>query len=380
MAKNTVDPKVAIVTDWLTTYGGMEKVVKSIADVFPEAPIFTSQYSERQVAWFHDRDVRTGWVNYLPAGFRKVLMVPRLCYFGRLHHQLKEFDIIISVASGEAKGVRTWPHQLHISYLQGPPVQYYWSMYDEYIKNPGFGRLNWLVRPLFRLLVAPLRRKDYQLAQRPTLLLANSTYSAEQTVVYYGRRAEVLFPPVEIHKFVPMEQRGDFYITTSRQVNWKRLDVAIRACIMTGRKLVLVGDGAEHQQLRHIAQGSDLISFEPLIAQPEELNKLVARAKGFLFPSLEPFGIAPIEALSAGVPVIALRKGGACDYIKDGVNGVFFDEQTPESMAIALDRFEKMTLNKQDIIDSARRFSEQRFQREIVEIVERHYKDMRDDR
>ncbi|MDO4780926.1 MAG: glycosyltransferase [Candidatus Saccharibacteria bacterium] len=379
MAKKVDAPKAAIITDWLTTYGGMEKVVKSITDVFPDAPIFTSQYSEKQVAWFRDRDVRTGWVNYFPAKLRKVLMVPRLWYFGRLHHKLREFDIIISVASGEAKGVKTQPHQLHISYLQGPPVQYYWSMYDEYVKNPGFGWLNWLVRPLFRLSVGPLRRRDYQLAQRPTVLLANSTYCAEEIMKHYHRQAEVLFPPVGVNKFTPIDESDDFYITTSRQVNWKRLDVAIRACMMTGRQLILVGDGAEHQRLRHIAQGSDMISFVPLITQSEELNKLVARAKGFLFPSVEPFGIAPIEALSAGVPVIALQKGGARDYIEDGVNGVFFTKQTPESMAAALDRFEAMTLDKQAIIASAQRFSEQRFQREIAAIVARHYREMKGD-
>ncbi|MDO5343396.1 MAG: glycosyltransferase [Candidatus Saccharibacteria bacterium] len=362
--------KVAIVTDWLTTYGGAEKVVKTVAELYPEAPIFTSQYSEREVNWFCGRDVRTGWVNWLPARLRKILSIPRAMYFSRL--KLREFDIIISITTAESKGIKTRPDQLHISYLQGPPTQYFWGMYDEYVKNPGFGAFNPVVRFFFRLLVGPLRKLDYNYAQRPDVLLANSSYSAAEIEKYYHRKATVVFPPVDVDKFRPSDEKDDFFISTSRQVNWKRLDLAVAACLQTGQRLKLVGGGAEHDALVKLASGDENIEFIPTVTNAEELAALVSRAKGFIFPSLEPFGIAPIEALSAGVPVIAYQRGGAMDYIEDGKNGVFFAEQTTASLVEALRRFERMTFDTTTVTQSARRFSTAHFKRQFMSLVRKY--------
>ena len=148
MVKNTVEQldnkKIAIVADWLTTYGGAEKVVLTVHEMFPDAPIYTSQYSRKNLNWFDDCDVRTGWVNIFPSFLRKILSIPRAIYFSKLN--LKEYDVIISISTAESKGIKTSSDQLHISYLQGPPIQYFWGMYDQYVENPGFGRLNFLVR------------------------------------------------------------------------------------------------------------------------------------------------------------------------------------------------------------------------------------------
>ena len=362
--------KVAIVTDWLTTYGGAEKVVKSVHELFPDAPIFTSQYSEKEIDWFRDCDVRTGWVNVFPAKLRKILSVFRAIYFSRLHKKLAEYDVIIIICIAESKGILLAPHQRGFCYLQGPPTQYFWGMYDEYVKNPGFGIANPIVRFFFKLLVRPLRRLDYKFAQRPTVLAANSTYSAAESQKYYHRQAEIIFPPVDIERFVPASVQGDFFITTSRQVNWKRLDIAIKACRQTGHTLKLVGSGAEHDALVALAAGDDAIEFVPPIHDPAKLAKLVARAKGFIFPSQEPFGIAPIEALSAGVPVVAYKKGGALDYIVDGVNGVFFDEQSVDSLVQAIQRFETLHFRCKAITASAQPFSEAAFKRCFMKYIQ----------
>lgn len=367
MKKNPVwlrGKKVAIVTDWLTTYGGAEKVVKTIHEIFPEAPIFTSQYSEKEVDWFRDCDVRVGWMNLFPAKLRKILSLPRALYFHRLGKKLSEYDVILSVTTAESKGVRANNNQLHISYLQGPPTQYFWGMYDDYVKNPGFGAFNPIVRFFFKLLVKPLRQIDYIMAQRPDFLIANSTYSARETEKYYNRRASIIFPPVEIEKFANVKRlakMNDFYISTSRQVNWKRLDLAVEAFRKKNRQLVLVGGGAEHDKLVQLAAGAKNITFLPVVQDSQRLAKLVSGAKGFIFPSLEPFGIAPIEALSAGVPVIAYHNGGALDYIVDGKNGVFFEEQTAESLADAVQKAEAIKFDKKHIQASARRFSKDNF-------------------
>ena len=359
--------KVAIVTDWLTTYGGAEKVVKTLHEIFPEAPIITSQYSKKDIDWFDDCDVRTGWLNIFPAKLRKFLGPLRVVYFSNL--KLGEFDVIISSCIAESKGIKTREDQLHISYLQGPPTQYYWGMYDDYVKNPGFGKLNGIVRFFFKLLVKPLRENDYQLSKRPDYIIANSTYSAKEVETYYHRQAAVVFPPVDVDKFRPSAKTSDFYISTSRQVNWKRLDLAVEAFQDLDAKLVLVGGGAEHDKLVALAAGSANIEFVPTINDSKELAQLVSKAKAFIFPSLEPFGIAPIEALSAGVPVIAYKKGGVLDYVIENKNGVFFPEQTAESLKKAVLLFEKKRFNKKEVSATAKSFSKDNFKKTIEQFI-----------
>ena len=359
--------KVAIVTDWLTTYGGAEKVVKTLHEIFPEAPILTSQYSKKDIDWFDDCDVRTGWLNIFPAKLRKFLGPLRVIYFSNL--KLGEFDVIISSCIAESKGIKTREDQLHISYLQGPPTQYYWGMYDDYVKNPGFGKLNGIVRFFFKLLVKPLRENDYQLSKRPDYIIANSTYSANEVETYYHRQASVVFPPVDVDKFRPSAETSDFYISTSRQVNWKRLDLAVEAFRDLDVKLILVGGGAEHDKLVALAAGSANIEFVPTINDSKELAQLVSKAKAFIFPSLEPFGIAPIEALSAGVPVIAYKKGGVLDYVIENKNGVFFPEQTAESLKKAVLLFEKKRFNKKEVSATAKSFSKDNFKKTIEQFI-----------
>ena len=371
MVKNTVEQldnkKIAIVADWLTTYGGAEKVVLTVHEMFPDAPIYTSQYSRKNLNWFDDCDVRTGWVNIFPSFLRKILSIPRAIYFSKLN--LKEYDVIISISTAESKGIKTSSDQLHISYLQGPPIQYFWGMYDQYVENPGFGRLNFLVRFFFKLLVKPLRRLDYKFAQRPDYLLANSTYSSLEIKKYYNRDSIVVFPPVEVSDFKLNNKKEDFFISTSRQVNWKRLDLAVEAFKKTGDQLILVGGGAEHNKLVKLADGVKNIKFIPMIKSTKELSDLVGRAKAFVFPSLEPFGIAPIEALSTGTPIIAFKQGGALDYIRDGENGVFFEEQTVESLISGINKLKFIELNGRKISTTARRFSAINFKNTFKHVI-----------
>lgn len=365
--------KVAIVTDWLTTYGGAEKVVLTVSEIFPEAPIFTSQYSEKEVDWFSNKQVETGWLNIFPAKMRKILPVGRVLYFRNLGKKLKDFDVIISICCAESKGLNLSEKQLHISYLQGPPIQYYWGMYDDYVNNPGFGKLSFLVRFFFKILVNPLRKNDFKLAQKPDFLIANSSYSKDEILKYYKRDASIVFPPVEVDKFKLERNKKDYYITTSRQVNWKKLDLAVEAFSKNGKKLVLVGGGAEHQKLVELAGDAKNIEFIPRISDPLELSKIVAEAKGFVFPSLEPFGIAPIEALATGTPVLAFNQGGAQDYIKDGENGVFFDKQSSSAVLKAVEKFEKISFDAKKVSESAKKFSKEDFKKNFEEEIKRNF-------
>ena len=421
--------KVAIVCDWLTNVGGAEKVLLRFHELYPEAPIYTSKYSPKGISWFDDADVRTGWMQIFPAKLRRVLGPLRQFYFS--HLDLSEYDLIISVTGAEAKSVKSGkrlhekgkksknPKGIHISYCH-VPTQYYWQMYDSYREDPGFGMLNGIVRCFFRLMVKPLRRADYKAAQNPDYFVTISNYAKDSIRKYYDREATVVHPPVEIEDFkqgdkgrksqeeevaklnnkiiksqgkgnnesgngLKKSQDGDYsqavenfditksYIVTSRQVNWKRLDLAVGACLKLGRLLLVVGEGPEHNKLVKMAGDSGLIRFLPL-TDKKNLALLLQNAKGYLFPSLEPFGIAPVEALAAGCPVIAFFEGGAKDYIVDGENGVLFKEQTVDSLSQAIGRFEKMRFERTRIVKSAEGFSMKRFDKEILDYVKEKLK------
>ena len=374
--------KVAIVCDWLTNVGGAEKVLLAIHRLYPNAPIYTSKYDPSGIDWFKDATVKTGWLQIFPTKLRRLLGPLRQLYFS--HLDLSEYDLIISVTGAEAKAVKSgqWlaahgkkhvknPHGIHISYCH-VPTQYYWQMYDDYVKNPGFGVLNPFVRFFFKLFVRPLRSADFKAAQRPDYFITISQYAKEAIKQYYGREAIVVHPPVETQDFKRKSsskvQIDDHYIITSRQVNWKRIDLAIQACLMTQRKLLVVGEGPERKKLVKMAEGSSLIKFLPLQQKPE-LAKLLTHAKGYLFPSFEPFGIAPVEALAAGCPVIAYAEGGSRDYIKNGKNGLLFKDQTAKSLAEAILKFEKMQFDRAQIPKSIEDFNAERFDREIKEFV-----------
>lgn len=364
--------KIAIVCDWLTSVGGAEQVLKAIHELFPTAPIYTSQYNPNGIDWFLDADVRTGWMQKIPSATRRLTPMLRQKYFDKL--DLSEYDLVISVTGAEAKGVKTGEKTLHLSYCH-VPTQYYWQLYQTYIDNPGFGIFNPLVRFGFKTMVGPLRQGDHREAQQPDRFITISTYAAEQIKKYYQRDAEIIAPPVKLEKFAlakcPKNDRRERhgFVMTARQVSWKRHDLAIKACLETDQELTIIGEGPENRTLRQIAGDSALIKFVPRL-DADEIAKYLWTAKGFLFPSMEPFGIAPVEALAAGCPVIAFNEGGSRDFIRDGENGVFFTEQTVDSMAAAIERFLKIDFDEKKVAASAEEFDEERFKQKILKYTE----------
>lgn len=364
--------KVAIVCDWLTNVGGAEQVLLRVHQLYPDAPIYTSKYSKKGIDWFNDADVRTGWLQIFPAKMRRFLGPLRQRYFN--HLDLSDYDIIISVTGAEAKSVKKG-NAVHFCYCH-VPTQYYWQMYDDYVKNPGFGILNPIVRFFFKLFVRPLRKADFKAAQRPDYFITISEHAKAQIEKYYQRDAIVVHPPVEVEDFkTKLDQEiADLnlekpYVVIARQVNWKRLDLCVKACLKLKKPLTLIGEGPEHERLVKLAGGSPLIKFVPPTDR-ENIKKHLVNAKGFLFPSLEPFGIAPVEALAAGCPVVAFAEGGSLDYIKDGENGVLFDKQNVGALTEAIEKLEKMSFDSQKISASANKFSVARFNKELTEFVD----------
>lgn len=420
--------KVAIVCDWLTSFGGAERVLASIHELYPDAPIYTSQYRPKKINWFKHVTVKTGWINFFPTWSRYFIGPLRQFYFS--HLDLSDYDLVISVTGAEAKSVLTKKsdkHQaLHLSYCH-MPTQYYWSKYDDYIKDPGFGPLNPVMRLGLKCLVAPARKADFKAAQRPDFFLTCSNYAASEITKHYKREAIVAHPPVAVELFqqvlkdkikigncqeksnqnknikndkkqinktehqtkhnstavensqnsvrfsdLPSPEQiaadGSYFINYSRQVGWKRLDLAIKACLKNQQKLVLIGDGSAHPELVKLAQASPLIYFLPPLDQVK-LKQYLTHAKAFIFPSEEPFGIAPVEALAAGCPVIAFAKGGAKDYVIPGKNGLFFSEQTTSSLSRAIQDFNQKSFSPQVVSQSSNQFSDANFKRIIEEIV-----------
>jgi glycosyltransferase involved in cell wall biosynthesis len=284
------------------------------------------------------------------------------------HLDLSEYDVVISITGAEAKYVKTGSQTKHISYIHAP-TQYYWGKYDQYLSQPGFGILNPLMRFGLKALVGPLRRADYRFAQKPDVLIANSTFVQQEIKQYYNRDSIVVFPPVSVVD-TTLKTKRDGFVIIGRQSNWKRIDLAIESVKQTGDKLTIIGDGAEHAALVKLADGAKNIKFKAPVYDDKKKSEILASAKGFIFTSQEPFGIAPVEALMTGTPVIALQDGGALDFVIDGKNGVFFNEQTIESLKAAIIRFDLIKFSLAEVKKSAAKFSDANFKKQIKELVD----------
>lgn len=355
--------KVAIVHDWLIG-GGAERVVYELHRMFPDAPIYTS-YCGSEWREKLDGKVVTGYLQRWPFPLlRKFLPVLRTRWFGGL--DLSEFDVVISsTGNGEAKHIRVPEKTLHICYCH-TPVHFYWRHFDLYMKNPGFGMFNWLARYGLKILVRPLRKKDYSAAQTPDYFIANSHHIKDDIKKYYGREAEVVFPPIDTERFqnarpAPGGKRQGF-LYVGRQVPQKRIDIIVKACSELNLPLKVVGSGPEHNRLLKLAGPSvSLLGYLP----DEKIPDHMARAEAFIFASEDDFGIAPLEAMACGTPVIAYKYGGALDYVVPGKTGEFFAEQTPESLIAALKHFNSRDYSADDIKMHAQKFSNESFQKNL---------------
>jgi glycosyltransferase involved in cell wall biosynthesis len=360
-------PKVAIVCDWLTGIGGGERVVLQLHKMYPEAPIYTSQYNPSNIDWFSDADVRTLWLQKLPKSLKKFLPALRAWSFSRL--DLSGYDLVISTGSAEAKFVKTKGNTKHIYYCYAP-THYYWSRYDEYLRSPGFGRLDPLARLGLKLLVVPMRRWDYKAAQRPDHIIGISTHIQAEIKKYYGREAVVVHPPVDIERFdqnVDEPRRG--FVTAGRQTPYKRTDLAVEACTQLDLPLLVLGSGPEHRRLKRLA-GKSVTFLRG--KTDEELAHYFQTSLAFIFPGIDDFGIVAVEALAAGTPVIAYQAGGALDYVEPDKTGEFFSQQTTESLAKTLSNFDPEKFNNSTIKKAAAKFSAGAFRHKMAKFIHTH--------
>jgi glycosyltransferase involved in cell wall biosynthesis len=364
-------PKVAIVADWLTNMGGAEEVVLALAEAFPGAPIYTSTYAPEHMPRFAKYDVRTTYLQRLPGPLKKLhKFMPTLRVRAFRALDLSEFDIIISSSSAEAKQVRkTREGQVHICYCH-TPIRYYWSHYNEYKKDPGYGVLNPLIRLGMPLFIPSQRKVDYQAAQDVDVFIANSTECQKRIEAYYDRKSTVVHPPVNVARFSPARERGDHYVTIGRQVPYKRYDLVVQACTQLGIPLRVFGKGPEHEKLVSLA--GPTIEFHTdrhRDASDEQLETALNTARGFIYAAEEDFGIVQAEALAAGAPVIALGRGGTLDIVTDGETGVLFSEQSVDSLCAAITRAQSLTFFPSKLNRTAKRFDKSLFITKLRKIV-----------
>lgn len=365
-------PKIAIVSEFLTVMGGAERVVFELHEAFPDAPIYTAIYDEARVLpEFKQLDVRTTWLQKFPKKLRNMYkLFPTLQVKAFRDLDLSEFDIIITSSYLNANQVRkTREDQVLISYCH-TPARYYWSHYEQYKKQPGFGKLDPLIRLLIPLFVPHQRKLDYNAAQNVDIFIANSTETQKRIKRYYDKPSTVIHPPVSTNRFEPARTRGDYYMTMGRQLPYKRYDLIVAACTKLALPLKVFGNGPAHEDLIKIA-GPTVSFYTDRFgdASDTELEKALNGAKGWIYAAEEDFGIVQVEALAAGAPVITYGKAGALDIVQDGESGVLFYEQTVDAITQAIQKAEQTTFLPATLRRKAKRFDKGLFITKIRKVV-----------
>ena len=330
--------KVALLHYWLTNIRGGEKVFLELCEMFPQADIFTHVITpDIQKKYFPNRKIHTSFINKLPNAAKLYKNYMPLMFKASQSFDLRGYDLIISSESGPIKGIRKPEGTKHICYCH-TPMRYLWDMFDDYYQNAPFYK-----KCAMKLLKNYLRKHDLYSANNVDVFIANSDFVKDRIRRIYNRDAEVIYPPVDVDFFkskTDAESRKDYYLVAGELVNYKRVDIAVKAFNSSGKKLIVVGSGEEFSKL-HLSAKSN-ITFTGKVSN-EKLRKLYSEARALIFPGVEDFGIVPIEAQATSTPVIAYAQGGALETVVDGQTGIFFDKQTPEALNIVIDKFEKIS-------------------------------------
>ena len=376
--------KVAIVHDWLVTYAGAERVLEQMLHVYPEADLFTLvdflPKGERE--FIGNRSTKRSFIQKLPFAKKKYRLYLPLMPFAVEQFDLSAYDLIISSSHAVAKGVLTGPDQLHLC-LCHSPIRYAWDLQHQYLKESGLEKG---IRSFFaRWLLHRIRLWDYRTANGVDGFVAISRFIAERIWKIYRREATVIYPPVDIHQFTPGAQKEDFYLTASRMVPYKKVDLIVETFSqhLPDKRLIVIGDGPEMHKIRMKAgKNVDIMGFQPF----EVLRDHMQRAIAFVFAAEEDFGIIPLEAQACGTPVIAFGKGGARETIRgldtSKPTGVFFTEQACTSLSDAIRVFNgaRKNITSENCRENALRFAPERFREEFSLYVQEQWRQFQEKR
>ncbi|SIT43937.1 Glycosyl transferase group 1 [Paraburkholderia ribeironis] len=366
--------KVAIVHDWLVVSGGAEKVLKNIIECFPNADLFSI------VDFLEDREcvmgksVNTSFIQRMPFARRGYRAYLPLMPIAIEQVDMSGYDLVISSSHAVAKGVLTGPNQVHVSYIHSP-IRYAWDLQHQYLRE---SHLDSGIRSaMARVLLHYIRGWDSRSANGVDYLVANSQFIARRIRKVYQREATVIYPPVDLANMVVSTQKDDFYVTASRMVPYKRIDVIVQAFSQTPeRRLVVIGDGPEMKRIKSGAgENVTILGHQPF----EVLVDHLQRARAFVFAAEEDFGISVVEAQACGTPVIAFGRGGALESVVglplERPTGVFFGEQTPESLLEAINRFESNAalFDPRQCRRNAERFSSENFKAALTNFIDARF-------
>lgn len=360
---------IALIHDHLVQDGGAEKVLKVFQEIFPEAPTYTLVYDrERANPVFLNRTIKTSFLQSIPLGVKKYQWFLPLMPLATEKYDLRNFDVVLSSCSAFSKGVITGPKTLHICYCH-TPTRYLWSDAHEYVKELKYNRL---IKKLIPYILNQIRLWDKLSADRVDKFIANSKTVQNRIKKYYRRESDIINPPVETNNLKISPDLGDYYLTGGRLVSYKRFDITVKAFSRLGIKLKVFGIGPELESLKKIARNN--VEFLGLVSD-EEKAKLYSRAIAFIHPQEEDFGITPIESMASGRPVIAYAAGGALETVIPGVTGVFFSEQTWETLADLIIRFDKNKFNPYKIRNHALQYNIQNFETKIKDYVTKSWEE-----
>ena len=356
--------KIALTHDHLFQIGGAEQVLFELHNIFPESPVYTLIHNPEKAGLFKDLNIETSFLQKMPLAKRHFKWYLTLMPIAWEQFDFSAYDVVISSSSAFSKGVITPPNTLHISYCHSP-TRYFWSDAHRYVEELSQPKI---IKKILPLILNKLRTWDYISAQRVDKFIANSEFVAKRIKKYYQRDSTVIYPPVNTGQFSISPEIGDYYVIVSRLRPYKRVDIAIKAFNQLRIPLKIVGSGEEEVKLKKMAKGN--IEFLGELSNVRR-NEVIAKAKAFIHPQEEDFGIAAVEAMAAGRPVIAYKSGGAMETVIDGVTGRFIGEQSWEELANAVIRFqvEINDFNPEEIKKQAEKFSSERFDREIRDFV-----------
>lgn len=354
--------KVALVHDWMNQIGGAEDVLEALVEMFPNAPIYTSLYApDRMPAHWRQWDIRPSFINKLPFSHRRQQFYFPLYPFAFEQHDLHGYDLVISNKSGFCHGVITGPETVHICYCL-TPTRYVWR-YQQYAEQE---QLGWFTRAILPPFLTQLRQWDRLAADRVDHFVAISQEVRRRIAKVYRRESDIIYPPVDTARFTPCREVEDYYLLVGRLVPYRRIDLLIEAFNKMKRPLRIAGTGRDRARLEALAGPTvEFLGYVP----DEELPLLLAKCRAFMFPGEEDFGIAPIQAMAAGRPVIAYAGGGALETVVEGVTGTLFAEQSVAAIIQAVEGFDTDRVNSQMIREHAEQFDVTHFKAQIQALV-----------
>jgi glycosyltransferase involved in cell wall biosynthesis len=366
--------KVALVHDYLVQYGGAERVLEALCEIFPHAPIYTLVYDEKIFKKrFGKKKIYTSFLQSLPFSKSHHRAFPVLMPMAVESFDFSSFDLVISDSNSYAKGVITGAGTLHICYCH-TPMRYAWDDYYNYADRFTFSAL---IKKIVPLAMNYIRLWDKISADRVEKFIANSRFVKARIKKYYRRGAEVIYPPVDLsfYGFDAREksERG-YFLIVGRLIPYKRFDLVVEAFNVLGLPLKIIGDGPEAKRLKRMAGSNiDFLGWLP----DDKVKDYYSGARAFLFPQEEDFGIVALESMASGTPVIAYRGGGAVEIVREGVNGIFFGSQEVDSIIEAVKKFQNISFDRKAIRRSVEGFDKDIFKRKIKEFVEKEWEEFR---